>query len=218
MAGQIAGADRATFDLRAAEFEVRKTRLGIATDPEEQAVAALEWLRALGRVLETIPPGREESASTPWLRTHADLIVYDEVGGDWLIQYDLLDQIHRRHITSAVADEIAWTAVVNGLGGECEGYAPCYVHRVNVLFGTYLRRHPRGVHRAEAFEGINKVLSIVVNDLLRSPIQETIFSVANDCDDLLEAARPLHVAIAGADATAETIELIDRVIAVCPAP
>jgi hypothetical protein len=216
--GQIEGRDPATFVRRAAELEARDATLRQAASDDSRAEATLEWLRALRGALKAIPIERADGPHQRWLKVHADLIVYSEPAGEWLIDNGLIRELHQRHATSAVADEIAWLAATNGLPGECEGYVPCYASILNTLDGEYLRLHPRGAHRAEAFDRLNETLRIVVDDLLTRPSRADYLSVPADCGDLLASMRRLREAVAGAGgAASETMTLVDRLIAVCPA-
>ena len=75
-------------------------------------------------------------------------MVYSEPAGEWLIVPDVIWKIHDQYRDAAVAEDIAWLAVQNGLPGECEGYVPCDAQGMNTLDGEYLRRYPRGAARA----------------------------------------------------------------------
>ena len=214
---QLAGRDPATFVRRAAEFDARTAALDRAAAGEGRAVAALEWLRALRTVLQAIPIERASGPHEAWLKTHDALVVYSEPAGEWLIGHDILDDIYEQHAASAAADEIAWLAVINRLPGECEGYVPCYAAGLNMLEGEYLRRHPRGAHRDEAFDQITESLRNVVDDLLKRPERGEYLTVPRDCDDLFNTARPLRAAVAGAaGAKTEAMALIARLLAHCP--
>lgn len=217
--GQIEGRDAATFRLRVAELDAREATLTLATSEDSRSVAALDWLRALRGVLEAIPVERATGPHEEWLKTHEDLLAYSEPAGEWLIRHDLIADLHKRFANRPAADEIAWFAATNGLPGECEGYVPCYASILNTLDGEYLRQHPRGAHRTQAFERLNETLRIVVDDLLKRPANRSDFlSVPQDCGDLLASLRPLRAAVAGANgAQTETMGLIDRLIAHCPA-
>ena len=183
---------------------------------EQSANAALEWLRALRAVLQAVPIERRSGPHEAWLKAHDELIVYSEPAGEWLISNNLIDGVHRQYAASAAADEIAWLAVVNGLPGECEGYVPCYAASLDQLAGEYLRLHPRGAHRAEAFDRINETMRIVVDDLLKRPDRRDYLAVPRDCDDLVNGAVPLRAAVIGADgAKTQTVALIDRLLAPC---
>lgn len=219
LVGQIEGRDAATFRLRVAELGAREATLKLATTEDSRSVATLDWLRALGSVLQAIPIERATGPHEEWLKTHDDLIVYSEPAGEWLIRHDLIADLHKRFANRPVADEIAWFSALNGLPGECEGYVPCYASVLNTLYGEYLQRYPRGAHRDQALAGINETLVIVVDDLLKRPGDRADFlSVPQDCGDLLASLRPLRAAVAGANgAKTETMELIDRLLAYCPA-
>lgn len=217
VAAQESGRDAATFMRRVAEFEARAAALERAPAGEPSAAAALEWLRALRGVLQSVPIERRSGPHEAWLKAHDALIVYSEPAGEWLISHGLIDGVHRQYQASAAADEIAWLAVVNGLPGECEGYVPCYTAGLDQLAGEYLRLHPKGRHRSEAFDRINETLRIVVDDLLKRPERADYLAVPGDCDDLLNTARPLRAAVIGAGgANTETTTLVDRLLAQCP--
>lgn len=203
---------------RAAEFELRDALLRNAAAGNARAAAALEWARALKNVLRAIPVERGAGPHEQWVKTHEELIVYSEPAGEWLIGYDVIWGLHRQHAQSPAADEIAWLGVVNGMPGECEGYVPCYVNSLNRLDGEYLRHHPRGAHRVEAFDRIRESLSIAVDDLLKRKERDDYLKVPADCADLLAGARPLRAAVAAASgAKTAAMTLIDRLIANCPA-
>jgi 3-oxoadipate enol-lactonase len=174
----------------------------------------LRWLRALSDVVSAMSfrAGRDH----PWAKSQEDLLYYDEIGGQWRISTDLLDKSYAAHSTSVVADDIAWLAATNGLGGECEGYIPCYASTLNELYGKYLRRQPRGTHRQEALDVIADALQSATR-LLNDPHAEDFLDVPHDCPDLMVSARPLRAAMAGAEgAKSNAVMLIDRLIAKCP--
>lgn len=165
-----------------------------------------------------MPVERAAGPHLAWTKANEELIFYDEIGGRWLIRHETLLRLHEDHAKSAVADQIAWLAVTNGLGGECEGSVACYARGLNRLYGDYLRARPRGSYRREAFESIARSLRVVVDDLLTSPLHSTFLDPEKECDYLLRSMRPLRDAVAAAGgAKTETMTLIDRVIAQCPA-
>ena len=219
LASQMPGRDPSTFLRRVAELKLAEARKWDATSPDgnAKARATLAWLLALQNVLKAIPIERASGPHEAWVKANEDLIVYSEPAGQWLIRHDLLVVVHADHANSAVADEIAWLAVENGLPGECEGYIPCYASSLNTLEGGYLRAHPRGAHRREAFDRIAESLRISLDDLLKRPDHADFLLVPRDCGDLLEGLRPLRAAMvrAGEDGT-EALALVDRAIAVCP--
>ncbi len=213
---QVEAQEAVPFAQRVAEFETREAQRKSATG-NARGAATLEWLRALRNVLQSIPNEPPAAAHQQWLQAHDELIVYSEPAGQWLIGYQMLLDLHTQHVRGPAADEIAWLTVINGIPGECEGYVPCYANGLNMLDGEYLRRHPRGAHRTDAFDRINESLRNVVDDLLKRKERDDYLSVPNDCADLLAGARPLRAAVAAANgARTETMTLIGRLIAYCP--
>jgi hypothetical protein len=94
--GQIERRDAAMFLLRAAELDAREATLKLAASEDSRSVATLDWLRALGSVLKSIPIERATGPYEEWLKTHEDLIVYSEPAGEWLIRHDLISDLHKR--------------------------------------------------------------------------------------------------------------------------
>lgn len=214
---QIEGRDPATFLRRVAEFDGLTARRAAATVPDERSTLTLEWLRALQNVIRAIPIERVDGPHLEWLKGREGMLVYSEPAGEWLIHHDLLERLHDEHSKSAAADEIAWLAVTNGLPGECEGYVPCYAASLNLLEGEYLRRHPEGAHRVEAFDRVSESLRSVVDDLLKRPERADYLNVPRDCGDLLESTRPLREAIAAAGGgKTDTMVFVERLIGQCP--
>src|SRR6188474_1359385 len=92
LAVQTPGRDSSTFVRRAAEFEQITAQRGFAAagNPDIHAAATLAWLRALQNVLKAIPIERADGPHLAWVKANADLIVYSEPAGEWLIRHDLL--------------------------------------------------------------------------------------------------------------------------------
>jgi hypothetical protein len=219
LATQVEGSDPATFARRVAALDAADAERAAAVSPDDRARGTLKWLQALRELVEAIPAFRVvQPHHRAWIDKHEDWVFDDEIGGRWLISRSVLEKAHKDHAGSAVADEIAWFAVTNDLGGECEGYVPCYAHGLNNLYGDYLRASPRGAHRQEAFNSISELLRTVVTDLLGARAQPEYFNPKDDCEALLNAMRPLRAAVVAADgAKTETMTLIERVIKLCPA-
>jgi hypothetical protein len=215
--GQEPGADQAKFAALAAEFDARERTLQLAASESSRAVAVIDWIRALFPLLDLISNLPPTGPHISWVKAREAQLAYDEIGGRWRIDDRVLDEAYKRHAKSAVADEIAWMIVKNGLSGECEGYVPCYAAGLDMLYGEYLRRHPRGAHRDEAFERISETLRIVLDDLLKRKDRDDFLSVPKDCVDLRQAALPLRAAIDGAagGTVSEAWVLSNRLIGVC---
>jgi len=217
---QVAAGEVDMFRTRVAAFNAATAQRAAATSSDARARATLLWLQALRDVLAVIPTDRAaQPQHRTWTDAHERSIEYDEIGGQWRINREIMRQAHKDHAGTAVADEIAWLAVMNGLGGECEGSVACYARGLNVLYGDYLRASPRGAHRPEAFESIASKLKMVVMDLLNRPDAPSFFNPQKECDALLLSMRPLRGAVIAASGTkTETMTLIDRVISQCPIP
>lgn len=203
-----------TFKARVAEFDARAKQMKSAKDPEARGAATLAWLKALRTVLEVEDVGAAEKR---WLTAHKDVVFYNEIGGRWMIRSDAIRRAHDRVKGTTAADDIAWFAVTNGLGGECEGYVPCHVEALDALEGRYLRSHPRGRHSIEAHQRIDETLRMVLDDLLNRPEKNDSLRVPDDCADLLKSGRSLRAAVDAArhQRQALTLELIDRLLRVC---
>jgi hypothetical protein len=169
------------------------------TDPDGRARVELSRLRATAAALAAIPAdGARRDPYAPWLAARKTDVIYDEPGGRWLLSSAAIWDLHARHAKTMSADDIAWFAVTNGLGGECEGYLPCYVEWRNRLQGEYLRRQPGGRHVDEAV-GVVKDTA----DLLTAPPkphEAYQFDRAKDCRDLTASLDALAAAVKGSRA------------------
>jgi hypothetical protein len=132
-----------------------------------------------------------------WLATRDSEVVYSEPAGQWMIRTSAIWDVHARHKTTAVADDIAWFAATAGLPGECEGNIACYFTAAHRLHGMYLGAHPAGRHGAEAVAAIDTLLETVVPaGEIKRPYQ---FDQRLDCRDLTVAIDGLSAAIANAN-------------------
>jgi hypothetical protein len=145
----------ASLDAGIAEAERRNLARAAAVNDEEAARLTLEWLRALNRLIESAFSDPNLATSRhPWFRKQTDTLFYNEIGGNWLINDQLVWNLHAKYRQTAAADDLAWLAAALPKGGECEGYVPCYIALANMRSGEYLRRHPHGVHADEAMRQI----------------------------------------------------------------
>ena len=92
-------------------------------DPETAARRAVAWLREMKTAVAAAPPQR---AMPPSLKPYASMIHHDEIAGSWIIGHAQVLALHDKYRQTKSADEIAWFAAGVPLGGECEGYIPCY--------------------------------------------------------------------------------------------
>lgn len=120
-------------------------------------------------------------------------MVYDEPGGRWMVSSAAIWDLQARHARTSSADDIAWFAVTNGLGGECEGHLTCYLQWRDRLQGEYLRRQPGGRHAEEAVGAIKDLADLLVQP--RKPNEAYEFDRARDCRDLTASIDALTAAV-----------------------
>jgi hypothetical protein len=182
-----------TFGPRAELIDLVERTQKDAQDPEAAGRLALAWVRATTSALEAVPFGRgKQPPYKDWLASRAGSVVYNEPGGRWMIRVDRLWELHDRYARTASADDLAWTAVTNGLPGECEGFVPCYVRRLNLLEGEYLRRSALGKYVGDAVAIVaNKASAWGAPD-----IRPYFFNPATDCAELVQSLDPLRSALA----------------------
>jgi hypothetical protein len=164
------------------------------TDPDGRARVEFARLRAMSAAAKAIPfrgGSREPYAS--WLKARGAQVVYDEPGGKWMLTARTIWETQNRIESAAIADEVAWFAVTNGLGGECEGRLACYFDRRNRLHGEYLRIFPNGRHAAEAV-GIVKDTADQVSAPAK-PAEAFRFDRSRDCRDVMTTLDALTAAI-----------------------
>lgn len=170
------------------------------TDPEARAEMALHWAEAMDRAANAIPFGRRQQKTEPyasWLQANRKYLSYDEPGGRWMLGRDTILNLHRMYPAMNAADDIAWLLVTVGLGGECEGYLPCYVEWRNLTYGEYLRLHPKGRHADDAMD----VLRNWIDSVLREGMpNKSMFDPATDCSALKRSVSTLRADIARAGA------------------
>ena len=191
---------------------VERTRKEVE-DPDVAGRFALYSVQATSAALETVP--RILSKQPPyknWAAARADTIVFNEPAGRWMIRADHLWTLQNEHARSSVADELAWAAVQNGLPGECEGFIPCCVRRLNMLEGEYLRRSALGKHVDDAVARVMNVTSWT--DEVGKP---GLFDPAKDCGELMQSLDPLRAALATtrADGLQALLARFDRLRARC---
>ena len=124
--------------------------------PEIAAELKLARLRVLRQSLEplqTPPPEFEE-----WTQEQQANIYYGEIQGRWLVWSNLFWDLHAQYQTLPIADDIAWEAAQNPSGGECEGYVPCHLSRINQSYGKYLTLYPAGKYTLNALQIIRELL------------------------------------------------------------
>jgi hypothetical protein len=172
------------------------------SDPDGRARVEFARLRAIGMAAGKIPfQGGSREPYASWLKglkaRGAD-VQYDEPGGRWMLAPQTIWETHARIDSEAVGEEVAWFAVNNGLGGECEGHLTCYFDRRNRLHGEYLRQHPNGLHAADAI-GVLKETADEIAAPAR-PGAAFIFDRGRDCRDVTASLEALTSAVQGSRA------------------
>jgi hypothetical protein len=167
------------------------------TDPDGRARLEYSRLRAMSAALTAIPAGgsrREPYAS--WLASKKADVILDEPGGRWMMSDSSIWERQARLSSTAVADDIGWFVVTNGLAGECEGRLVCYLNARNRLYGEYLRRFPAGAHAAEAVDVVKSTA-----DLLAAPPTTSraayVLDVKKDCREYTSTLDALSDAVKG---------------------
>ncbi|MEW6128187.1 MAG: SH3 domain-containing protein [Acidobacteriota bacterium] len=125
--------------------------------PADAATIELAKLLALHKTALTIQSDQQEQEPyKTFLKTNEASLIYSEPAGSWFLNTDALWNLHKKYATLPVAERIAWAAAQNPVGGECEGYVPCHVARINITIGRYLKLYPQGAHAAEALTQISE--------------------------------------------------------------
>jgi hypothetical protein len=140
-----------------------------------------------------------------WLAARKDLILFDEPGDEWIVRYDAILAEHDRYRQTAAADDLAWLAATNGLGGECEGDLECYLRSEDLSLGEYLRRHPQGKRVDQALARLAKALSLY----RRLVEQPSAFDPKSDCSRVRKPIDALRAAAAGTTSNARDAALAE---------
>jgi hypothetical protein len=207
----------ASLETRFADIERLDRARAAAMSDEDAARLTLAWLRALHDVVESaISDPNLSSRTHPWFRRQTETLHYNEIGGNWLINDQLVWQFHAKYRETAAADDLAWLAARLPKGGECEGYVPCYMAVVNMRSAEYLRRHPSGGHTDEAMRAIIEAIERVDEMLEDYP---KLFETSH-CTDLMKELAALEDAVQGASGAeqARTSERIHELASRCEPP
>jgi len=211
VAGLIAGRlarEGDGFGARVELLDLIESALQRDWSPDDAAHLELQRLRALQGVLATIPFRRLrwEEPVREWVASRSDEIRYNEPGGHWIIRHELILALDDEHRSTDAADEIAWFAVTNGLGGECEGHLVCYMQWVDKLQGEYLRREPGGRYVEEAAA---RVRWVVGDDF--SPVEPTryFFDPERECGALAAVIASLESAVSNSSVS-DRVELVGQ--------
>jgi hypothetical protein len=131
--------------------------------PNEAAALELARLLALHRAAIAVTIDKQEQEPYKgWLKANETSVLYSEPAGSWFLKSDLLWALRKKYATLPIAERIAWEASQNPVGGECEGYVPCHIARVNMTTGEYMKLYPRGAHVDEALGQIAEEVKSLV--------------------------------------------------------
>lgn len=118
---------------------------------EREAAANFKALLDLRTGLEKIPTGGEErEPHRSFLKRNESRIQYDDPSARYIVRSEQFWSLREKYRDLAIADDIAWAAAENPLGGECEGEMSCSIHAENITLGRYLRYYPKGKHAKAA--------------------------------------------------------------------
>ena len=88
----------ASLDAGIAEAErCNLARAASCRTIEEAARLTLEWLRALNRLIEgAFSDPNLATSGHPWFRKQTETLFYNEIGGNWLINDQLVWNLHSK--------------------------------------------------------------------------------------------------------------------------
>lgn len=147
------------------------TRFLTAAIKEVRDQSALAWLElsrllAMRRAAEAVPIDQQEQpVFKEFFKANEASLVYHEPGGMWLVRSELFWNLQKKYAALPIAGQIAWEGAENTVPGECEGYPPCHVARLNLTKGKYLQLYPRGARADEALAAIIEELQGVAQFL-----------------------------------------------------
>jgi len=185
------------------------------TDLDGRARVEFSRLRATAAAAAAIPfKGGARDPYASWLKGRKTDVFYDDPRGGWMLSDRPIWAAHARAGSSPVTDDIAWFAVTNGIGGECEGYLPCYISWRNRLQGEYLRLHPGGKHAEEAVGEVRETIDRI--GAAAKPAEAYQFDRGKDCREFTTTMDALTAAVKGTrvanrDATIASLAALRRI-------
>jgi hypothetical protein len=128
----------------------------------QQGPEAVLWrVRVLSRALEAVTSeNREQKPIAAWLAKHKDELNYSEPSGQYYLLQAQMWDLYEKYKDTPLAEDFAWEAANTLLGGECEGYLPCYTQAELQSMGRYLELYPRGQFVEFALEDLYWMLEI----------------------------------------------------------
>ena len=129
------------------------------------AKAEFKRLLDLKAALEKIPMEKQDrEPHKTFLKKNDKDIVYSEPAGQWYVRSERFWTLHQKYSSLPIAEEIAWTAALNPIPGECEGYINCYIYLSSITEGKYLSYYPNGKYSKNAIAEITERLGQLAAD------------------------------------------------------
>lgn len=166
--------------------EFLRSAQAFAKTDEVRADLNFKRLRFIAAALKTIPFGKgEQFPSKNFIKANEKDVVYSEPSGEWYVRAESLWDLREKFATTAVAEEIAWTAANTKIPGECEGYINCYLYNIRSADGEYLNLYPNGKYAQQALINIGKYLDPFIADIS----EKTVYTPPSDISDRAEFNR-----------------------------
>lgn len=140
---------------------------------DETGNAELEFkkIKMLAAVLKSIPFGKmDENPYKNFTDKNEAEIVYSDPSGEWYVNSTKLWELHAKHKSKPLGEQIAWQAAQTTLAGECEGYINCYIYKMRITDGEYLNFYPNGKYSREALRNITNFLEPINQDSARKAV------------------------------------------------
>lgn len=132
--------------------------VGEVATPDVNAELELDRLIALRQSIEL---GQQQGFPQidAWIAEQKAELEFHQLGAFWFVPAISFWRLREAHHALPITDEMAWQAVNAPTQGECEGFLPCHVSRLNQTFGRYLELYPTGQHVPDALAAIHQELS-----------------------------------------------------------
>lgn len=149
---------------------------------------SLKRLIALQNALKKVAIDKQtQNPYKDFLKANEKEISYSEPSAEWLVRSDVFWELHAKHKTLPIGEEIAWTAANNPIPGECEGYINCYLYLLRATDGEYLNFYPNGKYSRQSLQNITNLLEPIAADTT----EKTVYSSATDTSDRADFNRLL---------------------------
>lgn len=157
-----------------------------------EAAATREFNRLvkLSKALASIPiTGYDKQPHRSFLKRNDKDIVYSEPAGQWYVRSNRFWDLRKKYSTLPIADKIAWAAAETPVPGECEGYVPCYISRILMTYGEYLRLYPSGKYSRNALGRISEDLKYMADD---AAAEKKNYDGATEAADRVEFVKAIN--------------------------